>query len=176
MSAQYKEIYARNRSFIPSWVFGPVWGVLYVLIFFSGYYAFENGNPANEYPVAMLVCFVINLFLNKYWTRAFFDDESPRLAMAIIIGINGTGIAVLVLMGLSSLWLEFGLYVAYPVWVAVTTVLNCQWVCKWGESSGSDDEILPTQMKMPMRRLPHRKHVMGAPPKMVRSNGLLKNI
>ena len=88
-SAQYKEIYERNKSFIPSWVFGPVWSVLYVLIFFSGYYAFENGNPANQYPTALLICYVINLFLNKYWTRAFFDDESPRMAMAIIVGING---------------------------------------------------------------------------------------
>lgn len=163
-SKQYKEIYAKNRSFIPSWLFGPVWSVLYVLIFFSTYYAFANGNAANQYPVALLTVLVINLFLNKYWTRAFFDDESPRLAMAIIVGINGTGIAALVLMGLSSLWLEFGLFVAYPIWVAVATILNCQWVCMWGSTADSIDEILPTQMKPPPR-IP-RKRVMAPPPKM----------
>ena len=174
-SKEIKEIYARNPSFIPDWIFGIVWTVLYVGIFFAGYEAFKS-DAVNDYLVPMLVLYVINLFLNKFWTRTFFDDESPRMALAVIIGINATGIGVLVFMGLSNLWLSFGLFGAYALWVLVATVLNCQWVCK-GDSNESD-EILPTQMKAPpalSRRLQQtRRHV--APPKLPGRNGLLKNI
>lgn len=162
-SKQYKEIYTKNKTFIPSWLFGPVWTTLYILIFFSIYYAFANGNPDNTYKVPMLTVLIVNLFLNKEWSRAYFDNESPRLALTILVGINATGIAAWTLMGLSGLWQSFWLFLAYPVWVAIATIANCQTACAWSETD-TIDEILPTQMRPPPR-VP-RKRVMAPPPKM----------
>ena len=168
---EIKAIYARNPSFIPDWLFGIIWTLLYVGIFFSGYEAFRSDAAQNDYLVPTLTLFIINLFLNKFWTRTFFDEESPRMALAIVIGILLTGIAVLVLMGLAGLWLSLGLFAAYIAWVSVAMILNCQWVCK------SDDEtILPTQMKLPPSR--RMRQVMTPPPKLPYrpTSGLIKNV
>ncbi len=161
-SKEYKKIYEKNRSFIPAWLFGPVWTALYTLIFFSIYYAFANDNPDNHYKVPLLIVLIVNLFLNKYWTLAYFDNESPRLALAIIVGINGTGIAALVLMGLSGLIRELLLFVWYPIWVAIATIVNCQTACAWA-GTDSIDEVLPSRMKPP--QCVQRKRVMAPPPK-----------
>lgn len=173
---EIKVIYARNPSFIPDWLFGIIWTLLYVGIFFSGYEAFRS-DATNDYLVPMLALFVINLFLNKFWTRIFFDEESPRMALAVVIGILLTGIAVLVLMGLAELWLSLGLFAAYIAWVSVAMILNCQWVCK-GDGDIDEKTILPTQMKMPPTHVSRRvRHVMTPPPKLpYRANGLIKNI
>ncbi len=159
-------IYARNPSFIPDCLFGFIWIIIYTCIFFSGYEAFRS-DAHNDYLVPMLTLFIINMFLNKMWTRFFFDDESPRMALAVVIGILLTGIAVVILMGLTGLWLSLGLFAAYLLWVAIAMILNCQWVCK-GE--GENGDILPTQMKVPQ---PASRRMRTLPPKLP-YRGLLK--
>jgi len=177
-SKQVREIYNRHPSFIPGWIFGPVWTILYICIFFSGYEAFISTQNTNLY-IPMLTLFIINLFLNKYWMVAFFDNESPGWALLIIFAINLTGIPIPFLMGFSDLWVSMGLYLPYVVWVILATILNMQWYAKCCGNNDNEDvgEILPSKMRPPpVQTLQHHRRNV-TPPKMPRrNNGLIKAI
>lgn len=168
-SREIQAIYEKRKSWIPSYVFGPIWLILYLCIFFSGYYAFTSPQDTN-YFVAMVALFIVNLFLNKYWTVAFFDMERTVMALMIASLLLATAIGELVLMGLSELWLSFGLYMAYAVWLIVALVLNFQWVCGSPSSrkggDGDDNLALP---------ISHQPRPFVVPPRMPRK-GLVKNL
>ena len=161
------EIYKKHPSCIPGWVFGPVWTGLYLCIFFAGYYAFTSPQDTN-YFVAMVALYIVNLFLNKYWTVAFFDNERVGLGLLIALFLVLTAIGECVLMGLSELWVSLGLYLAYGVWLAVALVLNFQW---WqGKDEKEDDSVLPVRQQFV---IPAPKRFM--PPRMPK-RGMVKNM
>lgn len=134
---QINEIYMRRKSWLPSWIFGFIWIFLYVFIVVAGYYSF-TADQTVIYFLPQLILFVINIFLNKLWSRVFFDGQyeadieeqntAIRRALYIIILMNVTGIIVLVCMGLMQQWLSFGLYSPYVLWVAIATILNINWI------------------------------------------------
>lgn len=158
---QIGEIYRRRKSCLPGWIFGIVWTLLYVALVISGYYSFTD-DQSSVYFVPQLVFFIINLYLNKMWSRTFFDgqheadedEQSSAISQSlwIIILMDLTGIVVLVFMGILHQWVSFGLYGAYVVWVGIATVLNINWLF-----SSSTKEVLPTRMKVNFApKLPRR--------------------
>lgn len=134
-----REIYERGPSCIPAGAFGIIWTIMYILIFFSGYYMFQA--DVQNYYTPILSLFIVNLFLNKFWSVAFFDMESPKIAVVIALFLTLTGAAVVVLMGIEGHWLSLGLYVPYVAWCAVAIVLNMMFIAR---QPGKEDTPLPT--------------------------------
>lgn len=105
----------------PSWVFGPVWTALYILIAVSGWLLWRKHRTYGaKMPIAF---FVLQLVLNALWSVLFFGLESPLLAAMEIL----------------LLWLVIGAYIAtskrvdstasllfvpYWLWVSFASVLT----------------------------------------------------
>lgn len=66
----------------PSWVFGPVWTLLYTLMGVSLYLVMQSGvrDKTRAY-----VAFGVQLVLNSLWSFAFFGARSPELGIVVIL-------------------------------------------------------------------------------------------
>lgn len=99
----------------PSWVFGPVWALLYVVIAVVGARCFERG--------AGLRLWLAQMVLNWSWTPAFFGLHRPGLALVIVLAMLATIVAFIV-----SRWnadrLSALMFLPYAAWVAFASVLN----------------------------------------------------
>jgi translocator protein len=106
-----------NKSFFnpPSWVFGPVWTILYFLMGVSLFLAWEKK--------ANLKWFYIQLVLNALWSPIFFGLQNPALALVDIIFMW-----VAILMTIKVFWkknrLSAYLLIPYFIWVSFATILN----------------------------------------------------
>lgn len=67
----------------PSWVFGPVWSTLYVLMGVSAWLVWRRGGFAGQRRALGL--FLVQLVLNAAWSPLFFGLQRPDLAFAEII-------------------------------------------------------------------------------------------
>ncbi len=104
----------------PSWLFGPVWTTLYVLMGVASWRAWRAGGPAAPRLVRL---YFVQLFFNALWSVLFFGLKQPAWALADIV----------VLWGL-LVWLQVGLWrtdrvagalwVPYVLWVSFATALN----------------------------------------------------
>ncbi len=68
----------------PSWVFGPVWTVLYLAIGISGWLIFRKTGSVRKhvYPFAI---YGLQLVCNLLWSYFFFFLKSPFLALLDIL-------------------------------------------------------------------------------------------
>jgi benzodiazapine receptor len=106
----------------PSWVFGPVWITLYLLMGISAFLIWRQGFHIPQVRTALLI-FGLQLFLNALWSPAFFGLRSP-IAGAIVI----------VFLWFSILWTVWkfyplsrsaaALFLPYILWVSFAAVLN----------------------------------------------------
>jgi tryptophan-rich sensory protein len=107
----------------PSWLFGPVWALMYVLLGVGAWLVWrERRVPAQERRDA-LIAFALHAVLNLAWTPLFFGLQRPGLAFLDIC-----------LLWLALLWmtLRFGRivplagYLQTPMilWVSFALVLN----------------------------------------------------
>jgi tryptophan-rich sensory protein len=71
----------------PSWVFGPVWNVLYGAIAYAGWRVFEA--PPSPQRSAALRWWGAQLALNAAWTPLFFGLQRPRAALADLALLDG---------------------------------------------------------------------------------------
>jgi translocator protein len=99
----------------PSWLFGPVWSVLYVLIFISFGAVFYKV-WSSELPAIILVPFVLNLFFNLIFTYLQFGLRNNYLATVDIL-----------LVLLTLIWAMAAIYPHYP-WVALLNIPYLLWV------------------------------------------------
>ncbi len=114
----------------PSWLFGPVWTVLFVMMIASASlaaFAIKRRRADRRmgalFVEPMMVLFVAQLVLNALWSVAFFGMRSPWLGVAVIAALVLT-IAV-VIVGFSRVSpLAAWLLGPYLVWVSFATVLN----------------------------------------------------
>jgi tryptophan-rich sensory protein len=105
----------------PSWVFGPVWTVLYVMMAMSAWLVWRRGGfAANARPLGL---FLLQLLFNALWSWLFFGLKNPALALLDIVllwaGIMATMISFLRVRRSAGL-----LLVPYLAWVTFATVLN----------------------------------------------------
>lgn len=71
----------------PSWLFGPVWTTLYVLLGISAWLVWrEPGVPAAARRTAW-TAFAVHAALNLAWTPLFFGIQQPGLAFLDIIAL-----------------------------------------------------------------------------------------
>jgi tryptophan-rich sensory protein len=75
-----------NKPFFnpPSWLFGPVWISLYLLMGISLYIIWNKGITNNQSKIAILI-FGIQLILNSLWSIIFFGLKTPLFAFIEII-------------------------------------------------------------------------------------------
>jgi translocator protein len=102
----------------PDWVFPPVWSLLYIAIGVAGWLIFTR--PTGGWP--RLLWFA-QLLLNAGWSWLFFGVNRPALALAEIIVLLGTILALLALLAVRQR-LAFWLLVPYALWVSYALSLN----------------------------------------------------
>lgn len=102
----------------PSWVFGPVWTVLYVMIAVAGWLAWRSGGgrPA-------MTAWGVQLVLNLAWTPLFFAADLYRVALVEIVVLLAAVAATVVVFRRTSTAAAW-LFAPYLAWVAFATALN----------------------------------------------------
>jgi tryptophan-rich sensory protein len=106
----------------PSWLFGPVWSVLYVIIALTfGYvgYLYYKG----EIPFIVLLPFILNLVFNFAFTPLQFGLQNNLLAAIDITLVLGTLIWALYAIYTYVPWVTY-LNIPYLLWVCFATVLQ----------------------------------------------------
>jgi benzodiazapine receptor len=121
MPGQWYDELAKPAWHPPSWVFGPVWTTLYLLMAVAAWLVWRRGGwTARKRPLGL---YLLQLGLNAAWTPAFFGLQSPGLALVVILlllaAIVATLKAFLVVHRTAA-----GLLVPYLLWVNFATILN----------------------------------------------------
>lgn len=105
----------------PSWLFGPVWTILYVCIAVAGWLAWQRGG-FGAHPFAWAVFFA-QLILNAAWSWIFFGLRQPGYAAGEIVILWLMILAATV--GFFRITAPAGwLFVPYLLWVSYASALN----------------------------------------------------
>jgi len=106
----------------PSWLFGPVWTLLYILIAVSFGKVFLM---ARKKEIALLVAlpFILNLVFNFSFTPLQFGLKNNLLAAIDILFVLGTLIWAMVAIYPHARWLAY-IQIPYLLWVSFATVLQ----------------------------------------------------
>ncbi len=102
----------------PSYLFGPVWTLLYILMGISLTMIWET---RSEHPVLTWLFFV-QLALNVFWSPVFFYAQRIDLALLVIIALWLALLACLVLSWHSKPL--FLLWIPYFLWTSFASILN----------------------------------------------------
>lgn len=106
----------------PSWLFGPVWVVLYTLMGIAFYRLWEKGGIAPAFVRARLF-FLVHLFFNALWSFLFFGFHMVGLALVDIV-LLWVMIVVMIAWFYRLDRISAYLLVPYLVWVSFASVLN----------------------------------------------------
>ena len=104
-----------------SWLFGPVWTLLYTLMGISAWLVWRDGGLAAN-PLAFGL-FFSQLGLNALWSWLFFTWHQGALAFAEIVGLWSMILATLILFWRARP-LAGMLLVPYLLWVGLAAALN----------------------------------------------------
>jgi translocator protein len=106
----------------PSWIFGPVWTLLYLMMGFAAFLVWQWGLEAAGVRVA-LVAFLVQLALNGLWSLLFFGLRAPGAAFVDII-LLWLAIAVTTWLFWRVVHVAGALMLPYLAWVTFAAVLN----------------------------------------------------
>lgn len=106
----------------PSWLFGPVWTFLYVLIAVSFgtvfYKAFKG-----QIPWMVALPFILNLVFNFSFTYFQFGLQNNLLAAIDILLVLGTLVWAMIVIYPHAQWITY-IQIPYLLWVSFATVLQ----------------------------------------------------
>lgn len=106
----------------PAWLFGPVWSVLYIIIFisfgFTFYYSFTG-----ILPLALALPFALNLVFNILFTPIQFGMKNNYLAAFDILLVFITLVWALISILPYYPWVTL-VNIPYLLWVSFATVLQ----------------------------------------------------
>jgi len=106
----------------PSWLFGPVWTTLYILMGIALYLIWKDGLKKDFVKNSFLL-FIVNLVLNSLWSIVFFGLQNPALAFLVII-LLWLVILVLIIRFYKINKLASYLLIPYILWVSFASILN----------------------------------------------------
>lgn len=106
----------------PSWIFSPVWTVLYIMMALSAFLVWKKGWKRKEVRIA-LAMFGVQLALNLIWSPLFFGLQNPLLAFVDIVLMLAAIIWTIVLFYKLSRFAAY-LLIPYLIWVSFATYLN----------------------------------------------------
>ncbi len=112
----------------PSWVFGPVWTVLYLLMGVALWLVWVDMAAAPVARQRALILFTVQLVLNMLWSIIFFGLQSPGWALVDIIllwlAIFVTIITFIKVSKMAAwlllpyiLWVSFAIYLNFSIWI-----------------------------------------------------------
>jgi tryptophan-rich sensory protein len=110
----------------PSWLFGPVWTVLYALMAVAGWLVWKaepDAGAAASARRAGLAAFAHQLVLNAAWSWLVFGLHRPGLAVAEIVA-RWLAIAATILLFRRVRPLAAALLLPYLAWVTFAAALN----------------------------------------------------
>ena len=106
----------------PSWVFGPVWLILYALMGVAAFLVWERKKPKGVINYAK-AAFIIQLAFNVCWSILFFGLQSIGKGLFDILLLWITLVATIVLFYKVSRRAAL-ILVPYIIWVSIATALN----------------------------------------------------
>ncbi len=105
----------------PSWLFGPVWSVLYLAMAIAGWLVWRHQRESST--TLALALFGGQLVLNVLWSILFFGLQAPGIALVEILTLW-----VAIFATLLSFWriskIASWLFVPYLAWVSFASILN----------------------------------------------------
>jgi len=122
MSSQWYSTLIRPEWAPPSWLFGPVWSVLYVLIFISFGKVFLM-LWQKQIPFMVALPFILNLVFNFAFTYFQFGLKNNVLASIDILLVLGTLIWAMIVIFPYVKWISYVQF-PYALWVLFATVLQ----------------------------------------------------
>jgi tryptophan-rich sensory protein len=106
----------------PSWVFGPAWTILYILMAISAYLVWKKGFKKKNVKDALKI-FGIQLVLNLLWSPVFFGLKNILMALILIMILW-----YFILHTIREFYKidKMAAYLLYPyfAWVSFATILN----------------------------------------------------
>ena len=106
----------------PSWVFGPAWTILYILIGISLFLVWTKKADSDIKRNALYIFFA-QLFLNAIWSPIFFGLQSPFTGL-IIIALLWVTIIININVFYKVSKTAALLLIPYLLWVSFASVLN----------------------------------------------------
>ncbi len=123
----------------PSWVFGPVWTLLFILMGVAAFLVWRRlpgsgirkqiykFTGMHNHITMALALFLFQLFLNTLWSILFFGLQSPGLALleiaALWLAIVATMLSFYRISRVAAyllipylLWVSFASYLNYAIW------------------------------------------------------------
>jgi len=105
----------------PSWVFGPVWTVLFVLMGLAFYFVWQQGySPGLLLPWAV---YFLQLLFNLLWSFFFFWLRNPLLGL-VDIALLLVLIIINIVLFYRRRRLSGFLLLPYLLWVSFASILN----------------------------------------------------
>jgi tryptophan-rich sensory protein len=106
----------------PSWIFGPVWTILYILIIISFGKVFISAWQ-RSIPLLVALPFLLNIIFNLAFTPLQFGLKNNLLAGVDIVLVLGTLIWAIVVIFPYIRWVSY-ILIPYLLWVSFATVLQ----------------------------------------------------
>lgn len=106
----------------PSWLFGPVWSVLYTIIVFSFGVVFYK-LFTKQIPFSVALPFILNLIFNFAFTPLQFGLRNNLLASIDIVLVLVTLVWALFVIWPYAKWIAL-VNIPYLLWVSFATVLQ----------------------------------------------------
>lgn len=106
----------------PSWIFGPVWSFLYVLIFISFGKVFLLALQ-KKIPLIVVLPFILNLIFNTVFTPLQFGLKNNLLAAIDILLVLSTLVWAMIAIYPHARWISY-IQIPYLAWVSFATVLQ----------------------------------------------------
>lgn len=120
-ASQYQN-YLQPEWAPPSWLFGPVWSVLYTIIFITFGWVFYKVYK-DKIPKAVALPFALNLIFNAAFTPLQFGLQNNLLAAIDIVLILVTIIWLMVSIWKHNKWIAIA-NIPYLAWVSFATALQ----------------------------------------------------
>lgn len=106
----------------PSWIFGPVWTFLYILIAISFGAVFYK-LATKQIPFIVALPFILNIVFNATFTYFQFGLKSNTLAAIDILLVLGTLVWAMIAIFPFARWITY-IQIPYLLWVSFATVLQ----------------------------------------------------
>ncbi len=106
----------------PSWLFGPVWTVLYAIIAVT-YISVGKMYFAKQIPFMVVLPFILNIIFNAAFTPLQFGLKNNMLAAIDIALVLGTIIWMMIAIWPHAKWVVYW-NIPYLAWVSFATVLQ----------------------------------------------------
>lgn len=104
----------------PSWLFAPVWTLLYILMGISFWMIWESRSKMKARAMWM---FAVQLVLNAIWTPIFFGAHATGIALGVIV-LMWMAIAFTMFLFYRISKTAAWLLAPYLLWVTFATCLN----------------------------------------------------